>query len=530
MKLANKIILFPIAIIVIIFALGVLTLEVYINKSLHVHLKEELSSLSAISLSSAKLITQTNTPEYIAQLNYLAKQIAKASQASVYFFSINGDKLASSDTNLDFSSIGDITYLQKNQKHFSYYYQPTTQKTWVLLTQLEPQLALISQIGLPKNYYTNTLLSMRWGLFLIGLVTLFTIFVFTVVIVKLINNTVRKERGHLQQEVTARTQEITLIQTMTTMVNSANSTKDAGIILANILPRLLPGYSGAIYLLKVPEKKLTLLAYWGDKIFKNIHVQLSENNKKTRFELDLPPCFEHSEQLKTQCIQIDLNNQNGCFGVAFFYHPNKSLTEDVQHTIKQLSSYISESLANVILTDQLRKQATKDPLTNLYNRRFMQEFLAKVVHRAERHHGCVAVLMIDLDHFKSFNDKFGHEAGDLILAEVAHTLRANIRLEDIACRYGGEEFCIICPDTKLTDAYHLAEKLRIKINQLSLSYQNKKLDNITMSIGIAVYPNHAPSCQVLIFKADQALYQAKDQGRNRSVVIPDDISENTATL
>ncbi len=533
MKLANKIILFPVVIIVTIFTLGIFALEAQIAHTLDKHLTDELTSLSTISLSSAKLITPTEQQKYTEQLNFLAQQIAQASHASVYYYSLSGERLAGSD-----NILSDKLLRLKNNKddnpvanyQLRYLNLPETGQTWALLSQQDNQLGLISQVALPQNYYKGTLLGMRWGISIIGVIILFAIVIFASIAIKLIDYVIQRERGKIEEKVSAKTKEITLIQAMVTMVNSANSVKSAGIMLTTILPRLLPGYSGAIYLSKVPEKKLNLLNYWGDETFRHIQAYLRSDHDEIRYELEFPSCFQLSDEFKERSVQVNLKNKKGHFGVAFFFNPKGKLTIKARETIEQLSKHMSDALANVLLTEQLRSQATKDPLTNLYNRRFMQEFLAKVVHRAERHHGCVAVLMIDLDHFKSFNDKFGHEAGDLILANVAQELMINIRLEDIACRYGGEEFCIICPDTQLVDAYHLAEKLRIKISKLSLTYQNQQLDNITMSVGIAIYPNHAPSCQVLILKADQALYQAKAQGRNRSVVIANDISENTASL
>ena len=529
MKLANKFILFPTLIIAAIFALGISTLEAQITQRLQSHLKDELKALSTISLVAAKLIKKTDPQEYKAQLNYLATQIANANHASVHYFDINGEKITESDNLFNNKKININNILQQNTQ-LSYIYQAYTEQTWVLLTRLDPQQALISQVALPQNYYSNTLLDIRWGISLIGLITLLASLLFALIAIRFIYRIIQRERNHLEQQISARTKEITLIQAMVTMVNSANSLKNAAIIVENILPRLLPNYSGALYLLKVPEKKLTLFTYWGDKTFKGIQAQLKSDEDKTLFELEFPPCFEYKEAFKKQSLQISLKNNKGYFGVAFFFNKKTAIDASAKATIQQLTKHLNDALANILLTDQLRNQATKDPLTNLYNRRFMQEFLAKVVHRAERHQGCVAVLMIDLDHFKAFNDKFGHEAGDLILATVAQELMNNIRLEDIACRYGGEEFCIICPDTQLDDAYHLAEKLRIKISQLSIKYQHKLVDNITMSVGVAVYPNHAPSCQVLIVKADQALYQAKAQGRNCTVVITDDMGENNLTV
>jgi diguanylate cyclase (GGDEF)-like protein len=148
----------------------------------------------------------------------------------------------------------------------------------------------------------------------------------------------------------------------------------------------------------------------------------------------------------------------------------------------------------------------------------MLESFEASLNRAERHQGTLAVLMIDIDHFKMFNDKFGHEAGDLVLKEVATAFKENFRLEDIACRYGGEEFLIICPDTPLRDGFLLGEKIRKLIAKLQLNLEETELSTISLSIGVAAFPNHGNTTQKLLAESDKALYSAKSCGRNGTVV------------
>ncbi len=166
----------------------------------------------------------------------------------------------------------------------------------------------------------------------------------------------------------------------------------------------------------------------------------------------------------------------------------------------------------------LHTQAVTDPLTRLVNRRYLAEFLPRELIRTQRAAKSLAVLMIDLDHFKRVNDTFGHDAGDLVLTHVAKLLMAHIRGSDIACRYGGEEFVLVLPDTTLEGAHRRAEEIRAAVQGLNLRHQGKALDPVTVSTGLALYPEHAAGPDALIRIADEALYEAKAAGRNRVVM------------
>jgi diguanylate cyclase (GGDEF)-like protein len=166
--------------------------------------------------------------------------------------------------------------------------------------------------------------------------------------------------------------------------------------------------------------------------------------------------------------------------------------------------------------DYLATLALTDPVTNLGNHRLFHEQLRIEVERARRHQRPLSVLMMDLDHFKIWNDQFGHPAGDLLLKEVASHLIRGLRTIDWVARYGGDEFAMILPDTKISDAFDIAERLRK--NFAPQSHQNLGLAQLSLSFGIASFPEHANSAKDLIQAADQALYQAKKQGRNQSII------------
>jgi diguanylate cyclase (GGDEF)-like protein len=178
------------------------------------------------------------------------------------------------------------------------------------------------------------------------------------------------------------------------------------------------------------------------------------------------------------------------------------------------------ALANLRLRESLRNQSIRDPLTGLFNRRYMQESLEREIHRANRDQSPIGVVMIDLDHFKNFNDTFGHPAGDALLRALAHLLQSHVRGEDIACRYGGEEFALILPHTSLDVTWQRAELLREKFKHLQPLHDGQVLGSITLSVGVAVYPAHGANGEAVLQAADSALYRAKHSGRDRAVTAP----------
>jgi diguanylate cyclase (GGDEF)-like protein len=166
----------------------------------------------------------------------------------------------------------------------------------------------------------------------------------------------------------------------------------------------------------------------------------------------------------------------------------------------------------------LHEQAVTDPLTGLYNRRYFAEHLPRELLRATRGGTAVSVILLDLDYFKRVNDSLGHDAGDMVLMEIGSLLKRNVRGSDIACRYGGEEFAFVLPQTGLEAAMRRAEEIRTAVRGLDLHYLGRPIGRITVSLGLALYPDDADDTDSLIRAADEALYHAKAAGRDRVVV------------
>jgi diguanylate cyclase (GGDEF)-like protein len=162
--------------------------------------------------------------------------------------------------------------------------------------------------------------------------------------------------------------------------------------------------------------------------------------------------------------------------------------------------------------------ALRDGLTGLYNRRYLEDALIRELHRAERGAKPVSVVMIDIDHFKQFNDNFGHDAGDFVLSALARAIAKSIRPSDIACRYGGEELAIVLPDASLECAQERIAQIRVAIRNTNPTHLGQALPPPTASFGIAVYPKDGTMAADLLRAADQALYRAKQAGRDRVCV------------
>jgi diguanylate cyclase (GGDEF)-like protein/PAS domain S-box-containing protein len=193
--------------------------------------------------------------------------------------------------------------------------------------------------------------------------------------------------------------------------------------------------------------------------------------------------------------------------------------EQAQEALAQANEGLKARLTEIgILQEQLRERSIRDPLTDLYNRRNLEETLVQELAKADRKSYPVSLIMMDIDHFKCINDTYGHKAGDQALQFLADFIRSRIRRSDTACRFGGDEFVVVMPETPLRSAYERAEDFRQGVQSLQLPDFGMPA-NLTVSIGIATYPVHGATKDDLLRAADQAMYLAKAQGRNRVVVV-----------
>jgi diguanylate cyclase (GGDEF)-like protein len=199
--------------------------------------------------------------------------------------------------------------------------------------------------------------------------------------------------------------------------------------------------------------------------------------------------------------------------------PSSPKAQFEKATLKRRSIAVAErvslALANLKLRELLRNQSIRDPLTGLYNRRYLEESLNRELHRAKRTSRDISLVMLDLDHFKHFNDTFGHQVGDILLKEIAGVIKSRVRAGDLACRFGGEEFSLILAEVGTEGALKCLEGIREAIKHLSLYHRGQTLGTVTVSAGIATYPAHGDNSEDLTHAADEALYRAKKAGRDR---------------
>jgi diguanylate cyclase (GGDEF)-like protein len=197
--------------------------------------------------------------------------------------------------------------------------------------------------------------------------------------------------------------------------------------------------------------------------------------------------------------------------VAHDITDQKRLQNDLQCANDKLKQQLAEIEE---LRAKLQEQAIRDPLTNVYNRRYMAEFLDQEIARAAREEYSVSVTIMDMDNFKQFNDTYGHKCGDVVLQSFADFLVGHTRRSDVVCRYGGEEFVILMPNASLLMSYARVEAWRQDFSESVIPYEDLKFST-TFSAGVATFPEHGLTGEEILQAADEALYRSKNRGRNR---------------
>ncbi|AEL06616.1 putative signal protein with GGDEF domain [Xanthomonas campestris pv. raphani 756C] len=310
------------------------------------------------------------------------------------------------------------------------------------------------------------------------------------------------------------------------LLQNCRNAEEALEITARTIAPLVPGVSGAVYLLRASRDRAEQVAAWGtlaDGERGSIAPEECWALRRDRTHLvedasvgmvcqhagvNLPP------HASTVCIP--LSAQGTQLGMLALRGDNAQ--ELASLTVAEAAAeQLSLALHNLRLRETLRQQSIRDPLTGLFNRRYLEEALNHELSRCTRRVQPLSVLMLDVDHFKQFNDLHGHSGGDRVLAAIGELLLTQTRGEDICCRYGGEELTIILPEVDLATASAMAEKLRAGIDALQVMADGVSLPKITASFGVATFPGHAGNAAQLLRKADEALYRAKQAGRNQVV-------------
>lgn len=294
------------------------------------------------------------------------------------------------------------------------------------------------------------------------------------------------------------------------------------------LEQLLPGTGGSMSIVNNSRRTLESVATWGGverAAFDGFPPESCCAVRSGRLRWRRPErsevhCTHFAGQAPERYVCLPLTAHGETLGVITVECRTQEIAaqaETRESTLASLGEMAAMAIAALNLRQKLENQSIRDGLTGLFNRSFMEIALEREMSRAGRQGKQVALMMLDIDHFKQFNDTFGHEAGDVVLCEVAEAMRMGVRAEDIVCRYGGEEFIVIMPEITTHAAMERAELLRRTIGDLTLRYRGQPLRQATISIGVAMFPDNTADADELLRSADQALYAAKHKGRNRVV-------------
>lgn len=342
-----------------------------------------------------------------------------------------------------------------------------------------------------------------------------------------------RERREDAERAHAERKQINHLFRMTEMLQSANGYADANAVLGATIDSLLAGFGGALYVFNNSRDRLELSASWHWPEADTLRPMLAPSQcwalKRGKPHLNADGrgalrCEHHLGSATVLELPMTAHGEiQGMLKIATTLPDATAQLARVQPLATAIADAMSLAVSNIALREKLRTQALRDPLTGLYNRRYMEDALNRFASLAERSGTHLSVIMIDLDHFKKLNDEFGHAVGDSVLRETAATILGALRTSDVACRYGGEELLVILPECGLDEAIAKAEILRERIEALSAMHEAK----VSASFGVAAMPESTRNVADLLGMADAALYQAKDAGRNRVVPAP---SRDTLTL
>ncbi len=342
-------------------------------------------------------------------------------------------------------------------------------------------------------------------------------------------NIANDELRRQSAELGKRNQEITLFSDMNDFLQTSISEAEAYSVISETVLQLFPEDSGAVFVLNDARNMLEAATVWGAQPPANVIFPPIDcfAHRRGRAHVAFGPegsCPHVTEEGHVHFC-LTLLAQGETLGILHLLdgplrgdRPATARLAEKAKLAKILADNIGLGLANLKPRETTPNLPIRDPLTGLFNRRYMQEALAQEQHRAKRTQTQLAVIMIDIDHFKGFNDTFGHDGGDAVLRALGALLGAKVRRSDIVCRYGGEEFVLILSPATAEGALRRAELIRESAEQLRVSQANRDLGPITLSMGVAMFPDQASDSQSLVRAADLALYKAKHDGRNRVVM------------
>ena len=317
-----------------------------------------------------------------------------------------------------------------------------------------------------------------------------------------------------------RSRELDLLNRVGEMLQACVTEEEAYTVVSRFVGQFFRDDVGAVFVTSASRNLVEAKAIWGTTSSPDWTVFKPEDCwalRRGRLHLvestDAGLLCTHLQQPAPRSyLCIPLIAQGDSLGV--FYLSGQGL-DAKQRLAVNMADQLGLAVANLKLRETLRNQSIRDPLTGLYNRRYLEATLERELHRVARSGHALSVIVIDLDHFKQFNDTFGHDVGDLLLKELGQLMRARVRGGDVACRYGGEEFVLVLPEASASAAKERAERLQAAVKQLHLTHKGQSIGAVTFSAGVAAFPEHGQTSEILLQAADSALYSAKADGRDR---------------
>ncbi|MDI1309477.1 MAG: diguanylate cyclase [Methylotenera sp.] len=314
---------------------------------------------------------------------------------------------------------------------------------------------------------------------------------------------------------------------LTDQLHSVLTPQEAYVAIERFCTYLFPDNSGTLFIRSNSKDYFQMMAQWGNSTYEDngfnpedCWASRSNNTHIYIAETETIACnhLSNLSQKATASTCIPISSSDEMIGILTLYSqpPHEGgLDEDTLEVANEVASQISLAIANLRLRENLKKSSIIDVLTGLYNRRYLDETFIREINRSQRLKESIGIIMLDIDHFKSFNDNYGHEAGDHVLHEVGVILNQACRANDLACRYGGEEFVIVLLNADLNTTVGRATVIQDQVKKKQFMYGGQPLPTVTVSMGISMFPSHGNKPDQLIRCADEALYKAKHNGRDR---------------
>lgn len=529
-KISNKFILLPTIVIVFFSTIGLLVIDAKIKQSLGSRVNTELERIAKIAHTTLSLSDQPLTTDHV---DAIANKIGKSAGVRITFINHKGEVTGDSDYSIERLLVLDnhdmrpeVIQARKSGVGFAKRYSDTQKLDTIYVAffqyfnnSTQANAPYIARASLTANTIETQLLKVRVALLTLLITGVFILAFLTSITLHWLAKLNEREKIQLAMTLNQRDIELESMHELDALLSTCSALSDANSIVEQLVPNLLPGTSGYISLYKSSRDRLTSQMFWGSSKVETLHflpnqcwalrkghqhLAVSDKNRV------LCEHYDNVNDASTLCIPLVSHGET--IGVMHVIMP---LLEDKTIALAgAIAKRMSMAIANIELKYSLTQQAIRDTLTNLYNRRYLFETLEQLIARAHRNNSEIGIIMLDLDHFKQLNDTYGHDIGDVVLKHTANFFQKHTRESDLVCRYGGEEFCLVCPDSNEQETLLVANKLCTGVASHSINVSVSTNIIVTLSGGIAVYPNKERSIDITIKQADQALYKAKAEGRN----------------